>query len=89
MPEQLPTTGKYTHKAYRCKECGHEREVGTNHWGDIYSDCPACSWKRPGQVTVSECLEDMPPGFAKPAPWRIVRLGDIAEIRRGIPLPRK
>jgi hypothetical protein len=26
------------------------------------------------------CLEEMPKGYARPVPWKKVKLGDIAEI---------
>ena len=33
----MKTTGKYNHKRYVCVYCGVEHEVGTNHYGEIYS----------------------------------------------------
>lgn len=77
----LPTTGKITTKPYRCTHCENVSQESTNHYGKIYSRCTACSWKRPGQATVKECLEPVPEGMGVPADWKIVRLGDIAEIR--------
>jgi hypothetical protein len=40
-------------KPYKCKECGYEKEIDTNHYGECYSwgrynICPTCpSYKRP------------------------------------------
>lgn len=76
-----PTTGPYSVKLYQCNHCGHDRNVGTNHWGEIYSSCPNCSWKRPLDATVSTCLEPAPEGYGLPEPWTIVKLGDIAEVK--------
>lgn len=78
--DKKPTTGACSSKPYRCTHCGHERQVVTNHWGEIYSPCPACSWKRPGQATVSTCVEPVPEGYGVPEPWKIVKLGDVADI---------
>ena len=72
----LPTTGPYKIKPYRCRDCGVEREIGTNHWGDCYPFCNLC-----GHITSWECLEEIPIGFAKPVPWQRVRLGDIADVK--------
>ncbi len=76
----MKTTGPYSQKLYRCTLCGHEAHQGTNHWGETYGACSNCSWKRPGQPTVHECLVPCPEGYTKPTPWKVVRLGDIAEI---------
>lgn len=77
----MKTTGKISVKPYRCTECGHVSKFSTNHWGDIYPRCSSCGWKKPLQLSmVHECLEPMPEGFAKPAPWKSVCLGDIATI---------
>lgn len=85
--ERKPTTGKISVKLYRCTRCGREERRSTNHWGDIYPTCPGCSWKNPMQPqTTMECLEPMPEGYAKPEPWKFVRLGDVATITQGIPL---
>jgi DNA-directed RNA polymerase subunit RPC12/RpoP len=89
MPEQKPTTGKYSQKRYRCCDCGHEREVGTNHWGEIYGKCPACGWKQPMRMGGRhECLEPVPEGMGVPEPWIEVKLGDVCEIVRGQALRR-
>ena len=80
MPNK-PTTGRISAKQYRCTRCGHEETHSTNHWGDIYPRCSGCSWKNPlSPIVVMECLEPIPEGFAKPEPWRIVKLGDIATV---------
>ena len=75
------TTGRYSHKMYRCTRCGREESHGTNHWGDIYPSCDCCSWKNPLDPSSAwECMEEMPEGYEKPEPWKKVKLGDIAEI---------
>ena len=76
-------TGQYSQKNYRCKDCGFTRLEGTNHYGDIYSRCPECSWKV-GQGLVSECVDPLPEGWGTPEPWKLVKLGDIAEIQGGV-----
>ena len=68
-------TGKYSQKPYRCTQCGRQEMVGTNHWGEIYPWCQHCN-----TITVWECLEPMPEGFTKPAPWRICKLGDVCTV---------
>jgi hypothetical protein len=75
----MKTIGKYSMKPYKCKTCGYEEEHGTNHWGEFYNTrCKGC-----GTCAIWECLEDPPPGYSKPAKWKSVKLGDIAEITRG------
>ena len=77
----METTGKYSVKLYKCTRCGLEQKHGTNHWGEIYPTCRGCSWKNPRQPQVTmECLEAMPDGYSKPEPWKMVKLGDVAEI---------
>lgn len=74
-------TGPVSHKLYKCKTCGDERSVATNHWGEFYERCPKCGWKHPMETQVFECQEPLPEGYEKPEPWKIVKLGEIAEIR--------
>jgi len=74
-----PTTGKYTYKKHRCTGCGIVKDIGTNHWGDCYPYCYNCRTQ-----TIWECLEEMPEEYEKPAPWKLVKLGDICEIKRGV-----
>ena len=77
----MKTTGKYSQKLYKCKNCGFEQLHGTNHWGEIYPACNGCQWKRPMEIgSIWECLEVMPEGYKRPEPWKMVRLGDIIEI---------
>jgi len=77
----METIGKYSRKLYKCTRCGLEQEHGTNHWGDIYPSCKGCSWKNPlDPCPVMECQEKMPEGYKKPAKWKKVKLGDIADI---------
>jgi DNA-directed RNA polymerase subunit RPC12/RpoP len=88
LVEQLPTTGKYEHKDYKCSRCGHVKSAGTNHYGEFYDRCPECSWKNPMDSTVTwVCLAPLPATHIKPAPWKKVRLGDICEIVRGTYVP--
>ena len=68
----MRTTGKYSRKAYQCKECGQEKEIGTNHWGECYPVCDICE-----KQTVWECLDPMPKGYEKPQLWEWVTLGDL------------
>lgn len=68
-------TGKYSVKWYHCRECRYGRQVGTNHWGEVYERCPDCC-----KLVVWDCDEPMPEGFEKPEPWRIVKLSEVAEI---------
>jgi len=79
----MKTTSKVTSKLYRCCHCKHEHQVTTNHYGEVYSPCPKCSWKRPGHPGQHECLEALPEGMAKPEPWKVVALGEIATIKSG------
>lgn len=80
----MKTTGQYSVKPYKCKECGYEKEIGTNHWGECYSfgnynTCPNCPpWKRPNTWV---CLESPPEGIELPEPWKLVKLGDIVDIK--------
>lgn len=77
-----PTTSKISYKRYQCTACGHVSEQQTNHYGDCYPPCRKCGWKRPmetGQRHI--CLEAVPEGMGVPAPWKMVKLGDIAEIK--------
>lgn len=80
MAEQLRITGEVTTKVYRCRECGAESQESTNHYGEIYRRCRSCSWKSPMEsIKVFECVEPLPEGWEKPAPWKIVRLADVVE----------
>jgi len=78
-------TGPYSIKPYRCRSCGYISQIGTNHWGECYPRCRNCGWKHPLEAgQVHECLEPPPPGYDIPEPWKRVRLGDIAEIVKGV-----
>lgn len=70
-----------TTKAYRCVDCGAESQESTNHYGEIYSRCNACAWKRPHGPFRKECIEPKPEGAWIPEPWQVVRLGDIVDIK--------
>ncbi len=87
----MPTTGKLSRKPYKCKECGHEKQIQTNHWGECYSlgnynTCPVCPpFKRP---TVWICQEPLPENMGVPEPWKTVGLGQIATIIEDEKLPK-
>lgn len=72
----MPVTGKYSMKLYKCSKCETEKQIGTNHWGDIYPYCKKCN-----HITIWNCLEPMPKGYTKPEPWKICKLGDIVKIK--------
>jgi len=36
---------KIERRPYRCKDCGHEKLISTNHIGDVADYCEECSWK--------------------------------------------
>lgn len=68
-----PTLAEHSEKLYACKECGFEKQIKTNHWGEVYSfgyynTCPNCPpFKRPNTWT---CKETPPAGFGLPARWQ-------------------
>lgn len=78
-----PTISAYSMKRYRCDHCGAESTIGTNHYGQVYSACRTCAWKRPLGPHSHTCLESCPPDMDVPEPWNHVRLGDVANIVRG------
>ncbi len=84
----LQTTGAITAKRYKCVDCGHEHTASTNHYGEIYIRCTKCSWK-PGQGMRHECLEPLPEGWGRPEPWKLVKLGDVAEITTVKPIRKQ
>lgn len=69
-------------KRYKCRECGHEQSIQTNHYGECYSwgshnACPSCPpYKRP---TTWECIEPTPIDAWIPKPWTTVTLKDIVK----------
>lgn len=79
----MKTASTLCYKPYKCSQCGFEKQIQTNHFGECYSlgnynACPNCApFKRP---TTWICQLDCPPDMQKPAPWKIVKLGDICEI---------
>jgi hypothetical protein len=76
------TTGKYSHKQYKCRRCGAIESHGTNHWGAIYPICKSCSWKHPMKPqSIFDCLEPMPEGIKKPEEWIPIKLGDLLETK--------
>lgn len=82
MREPKPVTGKYTYKPYECTYCGFEKEMGTNHWGDCYPQCPHC-----GNM-VFKCNEPVPVGYGTPEKWKFLKLGSICTITPGKRLPK-
>ena len=72
--KKMPTTGRLSNKPYEC-ECGYEKEVQTNHWGEVYLRCPVCR-----RLTAWKCNEPVPAGYGIPEKWKIVKLKDIADI---------
>ena len=75
-------TGMYSHKKYKCTSCGHVSLHGTNHYGEIYPKCRECGWKHPMEMGQRHiCLEPIPVGWGTPAPWKMVKLGDICTIK--------
>lgn len=79
----IPTTGKICSKPYRCQECGCQKKIETNHWGECYSwgghnVCPQCPpYKHP---TVWVCEEEPPKGVGLPPKWKKVKLSDVVQI---------
>ena len=73
----MKVTGKVTTKNYECCDCGHKHSVSTNHYGEIYSRCPKCSWKV-GQGLKHKCTDPLPKGWTVPEPWKRITLGEIA-----------
>lgn len=74
----MKTTSKYGLKRYRCAHCGREHEVGTNHYGEVYSPCPNgfCLSRRPVinatyQPPKHVCLEKLPKGMFRPATRKV------------------
>jgi hypothetical protein len=80
MTEGKQTVGPAILKRYKCTNCDHIELFTTNHYGDIYNTrCPNCFWKG-GYLRTFECLEPLPEGWAKPEPWKKVKLSDICEV---------
>jgi hypothetical protein len=74
-------TGKYSHKQFKCRECGNIQTEGTNHYGAIYIRCNCCSWKSPlSPIKIFDCIDPLPDGWGIPEEWKLVKLGDIAHI---------
>lgn len=70
------TTGKVTSKAYRCSECGGVQQMSTNHYGECYPFCVQCQ-----KPTRWLCMQVLPEGWEKPAPWKIGILGYPVEVK--------
>jgi len=77
MEQAKPTIGPMSYKKYKCRECGHETQHQTNHWGPTYSwgrvdVCPHCPpYKRP---TTWDCMETPPDGFARAEEWKTAQV---------------
>lgn len=39
---------KREHRPYACKDCGHIKDIPTNHTDDVSEHCHNCSWKGVG-----------------------------------------
>lgn len=75
--KRKPVTGKICSKPYACGNCGYVQQHSTNHWGPFYATrCPNCE-----EYATWHCQEECPPTHDLPAPWKTVRLGDIAEVK--------
>jgi len=79
---------KIKFKKYKCKKCGFEKEIDTNHYGECYSwgrvnCCPECppyaKYPEFGGSTTWICMEDPPDGEKIPENWKWAKLGDILE----------
>jgi hypothetical protein len=66
-----------SYKPYKCKECGYEKEIQTNHFGECYSwgnsnTCPSCApYKRPNTWVFNG---ELPEGVVLPTPWKKVEI---------------
>ena len=72
------TTSVVSLKHYACKNCGHEKEIETNHFGECYSlgdynQCPGCN-----DLTTWVCQAELPEEMQRPEKWTKV---DITEIK--------
>jgi DNA-directed RNA polymerase subunit RPC12/RpoP len=36
---------KVKYRVYKCRNCGNEQQIQTNHLGSCYNYCKNCSWK--------------------------------------------
>ncbi|MCK5641587.1 MAG: hypothetical protein KAJ19_12365 [Gammaproteobacteria bacterium] len=75
----IKTIGKPSSKPYKCRTCGMEYEVVTNHWGAIYSTCPA-QWKHPTETDMSDCQESPPAGYWVPSEWKKSKLSNLVDL---------
>ena len=78
----MKTTSKLCYKSYKCSECGFQKDIQTNHYGECYSlgnynHCQKCA---PYKLTTWVCQLPCPADMQKPAPWKIVKFDDICEI---------
>ena len=67
-----PKTGPATFKPYQCTGCRHEQQEKTNHWGQLYQQCPVCR-----QLIAWNCLEQIPEEYDKPDDWKLINLRDM------------
>ncbi len=70
----MKTTGKYYAKKYKCTACGKEKDIKTNHYGNVYETCNCgnANWV---------CLKKCPKSMQKPADWQQVQIGDICNLQ--------
>lgn len=67
-------------KLYKCSDCGYEKQIDTNHFGECYSfgsynRCPKC-WDL-SKCTTWVCQEKPPKGAGVPKPWGKKYLGEL------------
>lgn len=67
----MQTTGKVSHKQYKCPRCQNKEPHSTNHYGKIYVRCKNCSWKNPmDPIVAMECQDPLPEGWDTPPKWK-------------------
>ena len=52
--EPPKTTVKYAKRIYECVECGHQTEIGTNHYGECYPRCDKKCFKQTAHKFISD-----------------------------------
>lgn len=67
--KQIAMAAEIKYKKYKCRDCGYEKEIDTNHYGPCWSfgrinTCPNCPpWKKYpeyGGTTLWDCMEVEP-----------------------------
>lgn len=68
---RLKVTGPVSSKKYKCVYCSHVSSIATNHYGDVYSKCQKCAWKRPMDMGGHHrCVDPVPAGWGTPVEWK-------------------